>query len=207
MYILQLIAERVMTSGTDLLVGVTVETAFAAIVLGVVYRLWGGTLGLPKLNKIQPFQRGVLVKGEIVDRVLEPGTHWISPKRTIFLCDTRPKPFQLNSQDVQVSSDAWIRVSMNGATRIVDPARYVTASTDSLTTFYTSLRRLLTEAAKAQSFHWQADGGTMLAARMQELLEHEAEGLGLTVTSLNIWEILPLYRGTGDIETEELPVQ
>jgi regulator of protease activity HflC (stomatin/prohibitin superfamily) len=195
-----------MSSGTDLLVGVTVETAFAAIFLGLIYRFWGSALGLPKPNKIQPFQRGVLMKGETVDRVLEPGTHWVSPKRTIFLCDTRPKPFQLNSQDVQVSSDAWVRVSMSGATRIVDPARYVTASADSLATFYTSLRRLLTEAAQAQTFHWRSEDGDMLAERMQKLLEREAEGLGLTVTSLDVWEVLPLYPQRAR-ETPELPVQ
>jgi regulator of protease activity HflC (stomatin/prohibitin superfamily) len=195
-----------MASGTDLLVGVAVETCLGAIVLGVIYRVMGSPLGLFKLNKIQPFQRGVLMKGEVVDRVLEPGTHWIWSKRTIFLCDTRPKPFQLNSQDVQVSADAWVRVSMSGATKIVDPAKYVTASSDSLSTLYTSLRRLLTEAAKAQPFRWGTDDSSMLAARMQELLQREAEKLGLTVTSLDMWEILPLYPQRTR-EDQELPVQ
>jgi regulator of protease activity HflC (stomatin/prohibitin superfamily) len=197
-----------MAGGTDLLIGVTVEAVLAAIALGVVYRLWGGALGLPKLNKIQPFQRGVLMKGEVVDRVLEPGTHWISPKKTIFLCDTRPKPFQLNSQDIQAASDTWIRVSMRGATRIVDPARYVTASSDSLATLYTELRRLLTEAAQEQIFGGRVDDSMRLATRMRELLEREAEGLGLTVASLDIWEVLQLYpRRVEERETPSLPVQ
>ena len=197
-----------MAGGTDQLIGVTVETVLVAIVLGVIYRLWGGVLGLPKLNKIQPFQRGVLMKGEVVDRILESGTHWISPKRTIFLCDTRPKPFQLNSQDIQAASDTWIRVSMRGATQIVDPARYVMASSDSLATLYTELRRLLTEAAQEQIFRGRAEDSVRLAVRMRELLEREAEGLGLTVASLDVWEVLPLYpRRVEDRETPVLPVQ
>ncbi len=182
-----------MASGTDILVGVAVETSLAVIVLGVVYRVLGSPLGLFKLNKIQPFQRGVLMKGEIVDRVLEPGSHWIWSKKTIFLCDTRPKPFQLNSQDVQAAPDEWIRVSMRGATRIVDPARFVTSSSDSLAMLYTELRRLLTEAAQGQTSHWRAEDNARLATRMRELLEREAEGLGLTVSSLDVWEVLPLY--------------
>ena len=90
-----------MTSGTDVLVGTAVEICVVAIVTGVIYRVMGSPLGLFKLNKIQPFHRGVLMKGEVVDRVLEPGAHWIWSRRTVFLCDARPIPFQLNSQDVR----------------------------------------------------------------------------------------------------------
>jgi SPFH domain / Band 7 family len=197
-----------MASGTDVLIGVAVEISLAAIVLGVIYRVLGSPLGLFKLNKIQPFQRGVLMKGEVVDRVLEPGTHWIWSKKTIFLCDTRPKPFQLNSQDVQAARDTWIRVSMRGATQVVDPARYVTASADSLTAFYTELRRVLTEAAQAQTSHWKAEDSVRLGARMRELLEREAEALGLTVSSLDVWEVVPLYAQRPDErEMPSLPVQ
>jgi len=41
---------------------------------------------------------------------------------------------------------------------------------------------------------------------MRELLEREAETLGLTVTALDVWEILPLYpqRARDD---QDLPVQ
>ncbi len=195
-----------MASGPEIMAGVAVEISLAVFILGVIYRLLGRPLGYFKMNKIQPFQRGVLMSGEIVERVLEPGTHWIWSKKSILLCDTRPKPFQLNSQEVQVSSDAWVRVSMNGATKIVDAAIYVTASTDALATFYTSLRRLLTEAAKAQTFHWRSEDGDRLAERLQKLLEQEAENLGLAVTSLDVWEVLPLYPQRTR-ETPELPVQ
>jgi regulator of protease activity HflC (stomatin/prohibitin superfamily) len=195
-----------MTSGTDMLVGAAVEISVGAILVGVIYRVMGSPLGIFKLTKIQPFQRGVLMKGEAVDRVLEPGSHWIWSRRTVFLFDTRPKPFQLNSQDIQVSADTWVRVSLNGATKILDPARFVTASSDSLSTLYTSLRRLLTEAAKAQPLRWGADDGSMLAARIRQLLQHEAETLGLTVTALDVWEIVPLYPKQAH-DDQELPVQ
>jgi hypothetical protein len=197
-----------MESGTDLLIGITVEIGLAAIVLGVIYRVLGSPLGLFKLNKIQPFQRGVLMKGEIVDRVLEPGAHWIWSRKTIFLCDTRPKPFQLNSQDVQAAPDAWIRVSMRGATQVVDPARYVTASTDSLSTLYTELRRLLTEAAQGQNSFGRTEDKARLASQVRTLLEREAAGLGMAVASLDVWEVTPLYpQRAEEQEIPTLPVQ
>lgn len=197
-----------MNSPEEIVIGIAVDGSLALIVLGVIYRIWGGTLGFPKPNKIQPFQRGVLMKGEVVHRVLEPGTHWVSPKRTIFLCDTRPKPFQFNSQDVQAAGDAWIRVSMRGATQVVDPARYVTASSDSLATFYTELRRLVTVAAQAQGSYGRAEDTARLAGRARELLEREAEGLGLTVASLDVWEVRPLYPQRAEEHEEPvLPVQ
>jgi regulator of protease activity HflC (stomatin/prohibitin superfamily) len=197
-----------MNSAEDILIGTAVDGSLAVIVLGVIFRIWGGTLGIPKPNKIQPFQRGVLMKGEVVDRVLEPGTHWVSPKRTVFLCDTRPKPFQFNSQDVQAAGHIWIRVSMRGATQVVDAARYVTASSDSLATFYTELRRVLTEAAQAQSAFGRAEDKAKLAAQAHSLLEREAEALGMTVSSLDVWEVMPLYSHRADEdEVPILPVQ
>lgn len=197
-----------MESGTDLLVGITVEIGVSVIVLGVIYRVLGSPLGIFKLTKVQPFQRGVLMKGETVERVLEPGAHWIWSRKTIFLCDTRPKPFQFNSQDVQAAGDTWIRVSMRGATQVVDPARYVTASSDSLATFYTELRRLVTVAALQQSAYGRAEDTARLAARVRELLEREAEGLGLALSSLDVWEVRPLYaQRTEEDEAPILPVQ
>jgi regulator of protease activity HflC (stomatin/prohibitin superfamily) len=160
------------------------------------------------LNKIQPFQRGVLMKGETVDRVLEPGAHWIWSRKTIFLCDTRPRPFQFNSQEVQAAPDAWIRVSMRGATQVVDPARFVVASSDSLATFYTELRRLVTLAAQQQTSYGRAEDTAKLAARVRELLEREGEGLGLSLSSLDVWEVQPLYaQRTKEDEAPILPVQ
>jgi regulator of protease activity HflC (stomatin/prohibitin superfamily) len=193
---------------TDLIIGGLVETALALCVGGLVYRLFGNALGLPKPNKVFPFQRGVLMKGEKVDRILEPGRHWVSPKRTILLCDVRPKPFQLNSQDVQCADGRWVRVSMRGETRIVNAARYVTESSDSLSSLYVELRRLLSKAARMQSSHIRAEDAERLTANLRELLDQEATRFGIAIISLDVWELFPLYsQGTDQDEVQELPVQ
>jgi hypothetical protein len=197
-----------MASVTDVLMGAAVEISLAAIVLGVVYRVLGSPLGVFKLNKIQPFQRGVLMKGEVVDRVLEPGTHWIWSRRTIFLCDTRPKAFQLNLQDVRCADGLWIRVSLRGVTRVVDAVRYVTASADSLSTLYVELRRLINEAVQMQATPLRLEDTAALTASLRELLDNEASRLGMTVVSLDVWELIPLYsQQTEEDEIQQLPVQ
>jgi SPFH domain / Band 7 family len=197
-----------MADAGDAVIGALVEMAFALIMGGVIYRFICVPLGLPKQHKVLPFQRGVLMKGEKVDRILEPGTHWISPKRTFFLCDVRPKAFQLNSQDVRFADGRWVRVSLRGETRIVDAAPYVTSSSDSLSMLYVELRRLLSEAAGMQLLHHGAGDGSILTAKLRELLGQEAARLGMAVVSLDVWEMIPLYPlKTEEEDIQQLPLQ
>jgi regulator of protease activity HflC (stomatin/prohibitin superfamily) len=197
-----------MADVAEILIGAVIETAVAVFIGGIIYRSLGNTLGLPSPNKVLPFQRGVLMKGEEVERILGPGRHWISPKRTFFLCDVRPKPFQLNSQDIQCADGRWVRVSMRGETRIVDAARYVTASSDSLTSLYVELRRLLSKAARLQSSHIRAGDAETLTATLRKLLDQEAVRFGIAIVTLDIWELFPLYsQSTDQDEFQELPVQ
>jgi hypothetical protein len=97
---------------------------------------------------------------------------------------------------------------MRGSTQIADPARFVTASADSLTAFYTELRRILTEAARENTSFLGEEGNEKFKSKLRELLEKEAEGFGLIVASLDVWEVFPLYQQqTEEGDLPSLPLQ
>ncbi len=65
-----------------------------------------------------------------VEKVLSPGAYWITPKRTLLLCDVRPTPFQVPAQEMLTVDGLAVRVSLGGEYRVVDPALFVTVNRD-----------------------------------------------------------------------------
>jgi hypothetical protein len=179
-------------SPIEVVIGVLVEAFIAATALGVVYRLWGRTLGIPQSNKVLPLQRGVLMREDQVQRVLEPGSHWVSPKSTIYLCDMRPKPFQVTGLEVLTADNCWLRISLKGETAISDPERYITASGDSRGTFYGDIRQGLHEfVARKSSEFITGDRDSFTSSFGVSLIKY-AEPLGLNITRLEVWETMVL---------------
>jgi regulator of protease activity HflC (stomatin/prohibitin superfamily) len=98
----------------ELIAVAAVELFLLAIALGVLYRIWGAVFPLPKRQVVSAFQKGVVLRGGAVERVLAPGNYLITPRRTLVLCDVRPKPFQVPAQELLTAEGAGIRVSLGG---------------------------------------------------------------------------------------------
>jgi hypothetical protein len=176
---------------TDIVIGTSAEVFMAVVAAGAIYRIWGRALGLPQRNKVLPFQRGVLMKGEEPDRVLEAGSYWVSPKRTIFLCDMRPKPFHASGLEALSADGRWMRISLKGETTVSDPARYVTVS-EPRATFYGDVRQAVHEAVGKERSGFLVGDRTALAASLELAFASYAEPLGLKVSKLEVWESMAL---------------
>jgi regulator of protease activity HflC (stomatin/prohibitin superfamily) len=176
----------------EIAAGAAVELFLVIIALAVLYRVWGWFFQVPKRQVVQAFQRGVVLRESKVEKVLEPGAYWITPKRRLVLCDVRPVPFQVSAQELLTADGMGIRVSLAGEYRVVSPALFVSESSDSFATFYLELRQSLRIAAGEMSSQGFLSGQAQLTARMKELLLPREAQLGVEMTKLDVYEAVPL---------------
>lgn len=181
-----------MASPEDIVVGVTVEVFLAAMALGLIYRVWGGVFPVPKKHKVLPFQRGVVLNGEEVERVVGPGSLWITPKRTLIACDMRPKPFQLAGLELVAADGVVMRISLGVEYQIVDPSSFVTRSSDPYAAFYVELRQAIHVAAREKNSRSLMNEQNLFIARIKELVASRSTQLGIALTQLDIWEVVSL---------------
>ena len=139
-----------------------------------------------------PFQRGVVLKNEQLDKLLSPGSHWISPKRTLLLCDMRSKPFQIPAQEMLTADGMGVRMSLGGEYRITNPVFFIVESSDSFGAFYLEMRQALHLAVKELNSETIFGGQTLLSARIKELVVPRGTQLGIEITQLEIWEAVPI---------------
>ena len=181
-----------MPSFEDIVIGTTVEVFLFSVAAGIVYRVWGGVLPFPKKHKVLPFQRGVVLNGEEVERVVGPGSCWITPKRTLIVCDTRPKPFQLAGLELVAADGVAIRLSLGVEYQIVDPGSFVTRSSDPYAAFYVELRQAIHIAAREKSGRNLMNEQDMFVARIKTLVASRSAELGVALTQFDIWEMVAL---------------
>jgi regulator of protease activity HflC (stomatin/prohibitin superfamily) len=179
-------------SATEVAVGVAVELVIFGIAGGVLFRLYGAIFSAPKLQTVVAFQVGVILLKGSVERIVEPGRYWISPKRTLVLCDMRPRPFQLAAQDLLTIDMLLVRISVSGEYQITDPARFVTASTNGFDALFLDLKQALRVAVAEAEAETLFRGESPMTPRVRELLVPRSAHLGLEVTKLEVWEALPL---------------
>jgi regulator of protease activity HflC (stomatin/prohibitin superfamily) len=182
----------------EIAAGIGVELIIFGIGLGVLYRLFGKFLPLPTRLIVPPFQCGVVLRHDKVERILVPGAYWLGPARTMLLCDTRPIPFRLDSQEILTSQGLALRIGVSGEYRIVSPEAFITTSSNSAATFFLEARQALrasvTEIATDDSWHTTlAD----LPTRIKELLTPRASQLGIEIMLLELSEAVPLGRFQG----------
>lgn len=176
----------------EIVAGTAVEIFLIALALGILYRVWGRVFAVPQRLTVLGFQRGVVLLGDSIERVLEPGRYWITPKRTMVACDMRPKPFQVPAQALLTANKMGVRVSLSGEYRIADPGLFVTQSSDPFGAVFLELRQaLLTAVAETQS-DAVLEGQPGLIARVRELAMPRATQLGVELTQLNVWEAAPI---------------
>jgi regulator of protease activity HflC (stomatin/prohibitin superfamily) len=181
-----------MATPVEIAAGVAVELFLIIIGLTVLYRVWGWFFSVPKRQVVQAFQRGVVLRESNVERVVGPGAYWITPKRRLLLCDVRPTPFQVPAQELLTADGMGVRISLAGEYRVVNPAFFVTESSDAFGKFYLELRQVLRLAAGEMNSHGFFSGQAQLTARMKELLMPREAQLGIEMTQLDVYEAVPV---------------
>jgi regulator of protease activity HflC (stomatin/prohibitin superfamily) len=181
-----------MANSFELLAGVAVELALVVLAGMVIRRVLGQLSFLPSRGKLLPFNRGVILNGDSVERVVEPGACWIAPGRTLIPVDIRPKPFQVAAREVITVDNGAFRVAFGGEYKVIDPSLYVTESSDAFGTLYVALERVISSAAQEQDADTLLNTPSVYAERIQELIEPRAAQLGLRVTALEVSSAISL---------------
>jgi len=189
----------------EIIAGVAVEVVLLGIFAGVIYRFFSGRFLIPKREIVLPNQRGVIVQGDKVVRVAEPGTCWVRPKQRIILCDMRPRPLQMTGLEVMCGKSGVVSLSLSGQYRISDAAAYYTGSSNAGDAIFVELRRSIATAARQQSCSAIAGAPDVFAMRVREVATPVAMKLGLEIFELDIWQALALgrYATTEDVENDD----
>ncbi len=198
-----------MSTPLEIAAGVTVELVVAAVAIGVLYRVWGGLFAVPKKVKVLSFQRGVVLKGEEVEKVVGPGSYWITPKRTLVLCDMRPKPFQLAGLELLSADGMGMRISFGVEYQITDAAAFVTQSSDAYAAFYIDLRQAIHVAVREQSSKSLMKDAEPLTSRIREKVLARSSHLGVGLSKLDVWETMTLgiQRDSSGLDFDTQPIQ
>lgn len=175
-----------MANTFDVLAGIAIELALIALA-GMLLRNMAAKLSfVPSRVKLLPFNRGVILKGDEVVKVVEPGYHWVKPSQSLVPVDTRSKPFQISSRELLTADDGVVRASFGGEYRVSDPQRYVAESSDAFGSMYVALEKVIPSAALEFSTEEILNTPTPFAERIVELIEPGAARYGLRVTSLEV---------------------
>lgn len=181
-------------SAGEVAMGVVVEIGLAAIVCGMIYRLFGNALPLPRKVVVPALHQGIVLRDAELVRIVPPGNAWVWPRQSMALCDMRPKPFQIQSQDMIAADGMGVRVSVSGEQKIIDPVAFVSQNSDSFGTFYLEMRQALRVAVSELESEAILRGQSLVTVRMEELLVPKAAQLGIELVSLEVWEAMPLGR-------------
>ena len=172
--------------------GVAVEFVLLALALGLLYRVWGKFFAIPQRHTVLPFRLGAVFLRYRFEKALRPGTYWITPKRTLVLCDMRPKPFQLAALELLTADRMGVRMSFGGEYRVVDPAAFLAGSSDSFSAFYLEIRQAVYAAVGELNGSAFLSEQPQITARAKELLVPRAAQLGLELAQLEVWEAVPI---------------
>ena len=165
---------------------------FVVIALAVIYRGWGWFFPVPKRRVVEAFQRGVVLREGRVEKILTPGVHWITPKRTLVVCDVRPTPFHVSGQELLTADGMGVRVTLAGEYRVANPACFVTASSDAFASFYLELRQALRLTAGEMNSSGFFSAQVQLVATIRELLQPKEAQLGIEMTQPDMFEAVPI---------------
>jgi hypothetical protein len=179
-----------MESAAEIAGGVLVELVVLGIAAAVLYRYLAGRFLIPKREIVLPQQRGVLVAGDRQLRTVEPGRCWVRPGQKLLLCDVRPRKLQLEGFEVLAADAAVLRLSIAGEYAITDPMAFLRCSGNPGDGVYFDLRRLLTTTARHKPALSITASPQLFAASVREALNHSVAANGITIQSLDIWDIL-----------------
>jgi regulator of protease activity HflC (stomatin/prohibitin superfamily) len=177
-----------MESTSEILTGIAVELGLLVLVLGTVFRLLSGKFFVPSRMVILPNQRGVIVQGDRIIRVAEPGTCWVRPNQRVVLCDMRIRSLNMVGVEILSSDSGIVRLSISGKFRIADPSVYYTISTQANDALYVEVRKSILIVAKEMTSAHIVAVPELVATRLLEAVSPEAAKLGFEIKSIQIWE-------------------
>jgi regulator of protease activity HflC (stomatin/prohibitin superfamily) len=181
-----------MTNALDIVVGTGVELVIFGFAGLALQRLWAQASFLPQRQKLMPFNRGVIVQGDVVERVVEPGYRWLKRGRTLVPVDIRKKPFQVPIRELITADNGAIRIAFGGEYRVIDPALYITESADPFGALFVALERVIPSAIVEFDTDTIVTTPTLLAERVKELIEPRAMQLGMNITELEVSNVVSL---------------
>lgn len=197
-----------MVSPADIAAGITVELVILGVGLALIYRIAGKVIALPRRLVVPAFQAGVVFADGKPEREVGPGSYWLMPRRTIHICDTRPTPFQLPSQEFLTHDHMGVRITLTGEYRISNPTAFLTASSNSTATFLIELKQALRTAVSELAGQTFLATQHALPTRIRELLAPRATALGITLTLVDLAEAIPLgWLKAAQPATQTMPPQ
>jgi hypothetical protein len=181
-----------MNSTSEFLADVALDLGLLGVVLVTLFRLLSGKFLVPSRMVILPNQRGVIVQGDRVVRVAEPGTCWVRPNQRVVLCEMRMRSLNLVGVEVLGSDSGIVRLSISGEFKIADPIVYYTISTQANDALYVQVRKSILVVAKQMTSANIVAVPELVATRLREVAASEAANLGLEIISLQVWEATSL---------------
>lgn len=149
------------------------------------------------------FQKGLLYKDAVFEKVLDPGAYrLLRSSSTVTLVDTRIASVTVAGQEVITLDHVGLKLSLLLSYQVVDP----TIATHSVQTWYTEIYTLAQLAARDVLSTLKIDDiietKGAIAEKMLELVKPKALALGVNVTQVQIKDlILPadLKKAYGDV--------
>ena len=167
--------------------------AFALGFIGlIIFRFFGKYLPVPYRLRVPPFQTGVVLLHDKPERLVAPGTYWLTPRRTILTCDTRQTPYKTQTEEYLTGDNFGLRITLTGHYRITDPAAFVTSSSNATGTFFLELTQATRNAVAELSGHNLTFARETLPARIQQLAAPKTTKAGIIADTIEITDFVPL---------------
>jgi regulator of protease activity HflC (stomatin/prohibitin superfamily) len=180
------------TNGLDTIVGFGVEIIVCALAGFALQRLLGKASFMPQRLRLMPFNRGVVLYGDTVERVVEPGYRWLKAGRTLAPVDIRKKPFQVPTRELVTGDNGAVRISFGGEYQVSDPAAYITQSSEPFGALFVALERVIPSALTEFDTETVTTTPTLVTERIRELIEPRAAQLGMQITELEVSNVVAL---------------
>jgi hypothetical protein len=188
------------TTFIEYLAGAAVEVVIIGVAGGILYRVWRGASFLPQRRTLVSFNRGVILEGERVVRVIDSGSCWITSKQSLVPVDIRARPFQTERRGLATGDKRTIVTYLHGEYKVIDPAIFILASTDGHAAFRMAMEREVGRAAAELTRDEILESTSVLAERVKERIEPRVAELGIGITHLEVADLLPAAWGQYDSE-------
>ncbi len=181
-----------MADALETIAGTAVEILLIGFAGFGLRQLLGRMSFMPQRMRLMPFNRGVILHGDMVEGVVEPGYRWLKPGRTLTPVDIRRKPFQVPIRELVTGDNGAVRISFGGEYRVTDPALYLTESAEPFGALFVALERVIPSAISEFDTQAVVHTPTLLAERVKELIEPRATQLGMQITSLEVSNVVSI---------------
>lgn len=181
-----------MSSIPEMIAGAAVEVLMVGVAGGILYRVWRGAHFLPQRKTLLPFNKGVVLEGERVVKVLSPGSYWLSPRWTLVPVDVRPRPFQMLPRNLLTLDGHGVCIRLQGEYKVGEAELFIRESSDGHAAFYLSLDREIAPAIAESARGDLLQHPSVTTDRIRERIEPRAAQLGINLTHLEFSELLPI---------------